>query len=105
MMKIVLFGYGKMGRLIEQFAQQRGHEIHLIVDESNRDRIGSTDLETADMAIDFSIPTGVLDNINLCLDARIPLVIGTTGWYEQLNEIRTRCKEMNGSLLYGSNFS
>lgn len=105
MMKIVLFGYGKMGQLIEQFAQQRGHEIHLIVDESNRDRIGSTDLETADIAIDFSIPTGVLDNINLCLDARIPLVIGTTGWYEQLNEVRTRCKEMNGSLLYGSNFS
>lgn len=104
-MNIVLFGYGKMGKLIEQFALQRGHEIHLIIDESNRADISAGDLEVADMAIDFSIPQGAISNISLCFEAGVPIVVGTTGWYDHLDDIRQSCEYGNNSMLYGSNFS
>lgn len=104
-MKIVLLGYGKMGQLIERFAVKRGHEMLLVVDEDNRADIATEDLRQADMAIDFSTPDAALDNIKLCFDADLPLVMGTTGWYESLDEIREVCLEQGQSFLYGSNFS
>lgn len=79
-MKIVLFGYGKMGQIIEKFALKRGHEIHLIVNSANRNDITVTDLEDADVAIDFGIPQAAISNIELCLKANLPIVMGTTGW-------------------------
>ncbi|HIY76871.1 MAG TPA: 4-hydroxy-tetrahydrodipicolinate reductase [Candidatus Sphingobacterium stercorigallinarum] len=104
-MKIVLLGYGKMGQLIERFAVKRGHDVVLIVDEENRREITSADLRSADMAIDFSTPDAALENIELCFEAQLPLVVGTTGWYDKLQEIQQTCQETNQSLLYGSNFS
>lgn len=104
-MKIALFGYGKMGELIERLAIQRGHDIALIVDRNNRDQLTIEDLEEVDMAIDFSQPEGVVDNIRLCFDAKVPVVVGTTGWYDELNEVRESCESGNNTLLYGSNFS
>lgn len=104
-MKIVLLGYGKMGQLIERFAMKRGHEVVLIVDERNRDSITSEDLEDADMAIDFSTPNAALENISLCFESDLPLVVGTTGWYEHLDEVKDTCLEADQALLYGSNFS
>lgn len=104
-MKIVLLGYGKMGQLIERFAIKRGHEVLLIVDEDNRENITTADLQDADMAIDFSTPDAALDNINLCFEAKLPLVVGTTGWYDRLDEIREICNQQEQALLYGSNFS
>ena len=104
-MKIVLLGYGKMGQLIERFAMKRGHEVVLIVDERNRDSITSEDLNDADIAIDFSTPNAALENISLCFESNLPLVVGTTGWYEHLEEVKETCLEANQSLLYGSNFS
>ncbi|MGM1428214.1 4-hydroxy-tetrahydrodipicolinate reductase [Sphingobacterium lactis] len=104
-MKIVLLGYGKMGQLIERFAMKRGHEVVLIVDEQNRSSIQVDDLEDADIAIDFSTPNAALENISLCFEADLPLVVGTTGWYEHLEEVKETCLEANQSLLYGSNFS
>ena len=104
-MKIVLLGYGKMGQLIERFAMKRGHEVVLIVDEQNRDSIGSEDLEDADIAIDFSTPHAALENISLCFESNLPLVVGTTGWYDHLDEVKATCLEADQSLLYGSNFS
>ena len=104
-MKIVLLGYGKMGQLIEKFVLKRGHEIALIVDENNREHISAADLEHADIAIDFSTPHAALENISLCFEANLPLIVGTTGWYEHLNEVKATCLEANQSLLYGSNFS
>lgn len=104
-MKIVLLGYGKMGQLIERFAMKRGHEVVLIVDESNRSSITSEDLEDADMAIDFSTPDAALENISLCFESDLPLVVGTTGWYEHLEEVKETCLYADQSLLYGSNFS
>ncbi len=104
-MKIVLLGYGKMGQLIERFAMKRGHEVVLIVDERNRDSITSENLEEADMAIDFSTPNAALENISLCFESNLPLVVGTTGWYEHLDEVKDTCLEADQALLYGSNFS
>lgn len=105
-MKIVLFGYGKMGQLVEKFAGKRGHEISLVIDENNRNDISTHQLKASgDIAIDFSTPHAAIDNINFCFDAGVPLVMGTTGWYEQLEEIREKCLNTEQSFLYGSNFS
>jgi len=104
-MNIALLGYGKMGQLIERFALQRGHQIHLIVDENNREDIEATDLAGADVAIDFSRPEAVVANIGLCFEADVPIVVGTTGWYDRLDEVKKICLDGNKTLLYGSNFS
>ncbi len=104
-MNITLLGYGKMGQIIEKFALQRGHQIHLIVDENNRHNISPTDLQGTDIAIDFSRPEAAVGNIALCFETNVPIVVGTTGWYDQLDEIKKRCLDGNNSLLYGSNFS
>jgi len=104
-MKIILLGYGKMGQLIEKFAIKRGHEVVLIVDEHNRAEIDADSLAVGDIAIDFSTPHAALENINLCFEANLPIVVGTTGWYDHLEEIKETCLEDEQSLLYGSNFS
>ncbi len=104
-MRIILLGYGKMGQLIEKFAIKRGHEVVLIVDEHNRADIDADNLAVGDIAIDFSTPHAALENINLCFEADLPIVVGTTGWYDHLDEIRQTCLEREQSLLYGSNFS
>lgn len=104
-MKIVLLGYGKMGQQIERFALTRGHEIQLIVDKDNRESLTAADLQGADVAIDFSEPAAAIDNISLCFEANLPIVVGTTGWYDHLDEIKSICLDAKQSLLYGSNFS
>jgi 4-hydroxy-tetrahydrodipicolinate reductase len=104
-MKIALLGYGKMGRIIEQFALDRGHEIVLKIDENNLDQNTVDNLRSADVAIDFSTPHSVLANIQNCFDAGLPLVVGTTGWYDKIEEINAQCEASNNSLLYASNFS
>lgn len=104
-MKIVLLGYGKMGQQIEKFALKRGHEISLIVDKDNRENLTAADLADADIAIDFSEPAAALSNISLCFEADLPVVVGTTGWYDHLEEVKSICMEADQSLLYGSNFS
>lgn len=104
-MKIVILGYGKMGQMIEKFALKRGHEIALIVDSENRDGLIAENLVDADIAIDFSTPEAALGNISLCFEANLPLVVGTTGWYDHIEEVKETCLEADQSLLYGSNFS
>ncbi|WP_118193928.1 4-hydroxy-tetrahydrodipicolinate reductase [Albibacterium indicum] len=104
-MNIALIGYGKMGQIIERIAHDRDHEVTLIIDENNRESIRVDDFEGVDVAIDFSTPDSVLDNIKLCFDARVPVVVGTTGWYDRIEEIRETCEAGEHSLLYGSNFS
>ena len=100
-MKIALLGYGKMGKVIEKIALERGHEIVL--------RKGSTDtfdgLEHADVAIDFSVPNSAVSHISACFQKNIPVISGTTGWLENYNEMVNLCKEHNGSFIYASNFS
>ncbi len=104
-MKIAILGYGKMGRIIERFATERGHEVVLKINEDNLEDLNVQNLKEADAAIDFSTPDSVLANINLCFDADVPVVVGTTGWYGQLQHVKDQCEEGNHTLIYGSNFS
>jgi 4-hydroxy-tetrahydrodipicolinate reductase len=104
-MNIALIGYGKMGQIIEKFAIDRNHEIVLIIDENNRDQVTVEELQQADVAIDFSRPDAVLENIEFCFQANVPVVVGTTGWYESLDTIKEQCLANNHTLMYGSNFS
>jgi len=100
-MKIALLGYGKMGKVIEKIALERGHEIVLKKDQSN----SFDGLLNADIAIDFSIPDSAVSNITECLNNEIPVISGTTGWLNDYPEVVALCEEKNGSFIYGSNFS
>lgn len=100
-MKIALLGYGKMGKVIERIALERGHEIVLKKDESNT----YDGLSTADVAIDFSVPTAAVDNISNCFHANVPVVSGTTGWLEHYEEMVALCNEKQGGFISSSNFS
>ena len=100
-MKIALLGYGKMGKVIEQVALTRGHEIVLRKTSANT----YDGLETADVAIDFSIPDAAVSNISACLHTNVPIVSGTTGWLAEYDAMVALCNEKNGAFIYGSNFS
>ena len=100
-MKIALLGYGKMGKMIEQIAISRGHEIVAKVDESTQD----FDIKTADVAIDFSIPSVAFKNISLCLENNVPVISGTTGWLDNYDKAVELCNKNNGAFIYASNFS
>ena len=100
-MKIALLGYGKMGKVIEQVALSRGHEIVLRKTSTS----SFSGIESADVAIDFSIPAAAVGNISECLRTNVPVVCGTTGWLEDYERMVDLCKEKNGAFLYGSNFS
>ncbi len=100
-MRIALYGYGKMGKAIEQAAISRGHEIPLRVGTANAGAPPSG----CDVAIEFSKPETALANIALCLRAEVPVVVGTTGWYDRMNDLRTLVTETGGSVLWASNFS
>lgn len=102
-MKIALIGYGKMGKAIEGFALQRNHSIVAKVDHDSPSEI--TKLKDADVAIEFSQPDAVVNNLKACFDAKVPVVCGTTGWLESKSEIETYCQDRNGTFLYASNFS
>jgi 4-hydroxy-tetrahydrodipicolinate reductase len=104
-MRIAILGYGKMGRIIEQFATERGHDIVLKVNVDNTEDLTLANLKKADVAIDFSTPDSALSNIELCFDAGVPVVVGTTGWYGHLQTVKNKCEEGNNTLLYASNFS
>lgn len=100
-MKIALLGYGKMGKVIERIALERGHEIVLKKDEFNT----FDELEKADVAIDFSAPNVAVENISTAINHGIPVISGTTGWLENYHQIEQLCNEKNAAFLYGSNFS
>lgn len=102
-MNILIVGYGKMGHIVEQVAQERGHKISAIIDEG--DSWEKVKPEETDVAIEFSTPATAVDNIKACLERQIPIVVGTTGWYEQIDEVKKLVAADNGSLLYSSNFA
>lgn len=104
-MKIALIGYGKMGKEIEQVALSRGHEIVLKINIDNLSDFTHENLKKADVAIEFTTPDAALKNIFTCIDAELPIVVGTTGWNKHLNEVKEYCLNKNGTLLYASNFS
>ena len=104
-MNIALIGYGKMGKEIEQIAISRGHTIVLKVDVSNASSYSIDELRKADVAIEFSTPEAVINNIYKCFDANVPAIVGTTGWLDQLEAIKKNCSDKNQTLFYTSNYS
>jgi 4-hydroxy-tetrahydrodipicolinate reductase len=104
-MKIALLGYGKMGKIIEKIATDRKHEIVLKIDKDNLDELTAENLQQADVAIEFTTPSSVFNNISKCFEAGVPVVVGTTGWYDQLANIKQQCETGDHSLLYATNFS
>lgn len=104
-MNIAIIGYGKMGQEIEKIALKRKHKIVSIIDQENHWIEFADELSKADVAIDFSTPATVYNNIRNAFNYNIPIVVGTTGWKERLPEIRTICEKMDQCLLYSSNFS
>ncbi|PAW93214.1 4-hydroxy-tetrahydrodipicolinate reductase [Mucilaginibacter sp. MD40] len=104
-MKIALLGYGKMGKMIEQIALDRKHDIVLKIDRDNLHELTADNLQQADVAIEFSTPSTVLSNIELCFEAGVPIVVGTTGWHNEMGQIKEQCVEHNASMIYGTNFS
>jgi 4-hydroxy-tetrahydrodipicolinate reductase len=101
-MKIILLGYGKMGKTIERIAVERGHAISAKIDVANQHEL---DTAIGDVAIEFSHPDAAFDNITKCLKRNIPVVCGTTGWLDRRAEVEALCSKSNGSFFYASNFS
>ena len=104
-MKIALIGYGKMGRMIEEVALERGHEISARIDADNRHEFDSEAFRTSDVAIEFTRPNAAVDNLRKAFAASVPVVCGTTGWYDSLPEFRSLCDQGKASLIAASNFS
>jgi 4-hydroxy-tetrahydrodipicolinate reductase len=101
-MKIILLGYGKMGKTIERIALERGHEITARIDIDNQHEF---EFMNGDVAIEFSHPDAAFENIRKTLSKKIPVVCGTTGWLDKKSEIEKLCANVNGAFFYASNYS
>jgi 4-hydroxy-tetrahydrodipicolinate reductase len=104
-MKIALLGYGKMGKAIEEIAVKKGHEIVLKVGLENLEDLTIKKLQKADVAIEFTGPESAVSNIKKCVEAKVPVVSGSTGWLAKWNEIKETVEENGAALIYASNFS
>ena len=104
-MNIALIGYGKMGHEIEKIALSRGHKIVAIIDVNNVADFGSPAFKSADVAIEFSTPDSAIDNYRKCFEADVPVVAGTTGWLEHMDEVKKACAEQGKTFFYASNYS
>jgi len=102
-MRIVLFGYGKMGKEIEKIALQRGHEIVGIVNRANPKE--KLELKNVDAVIEFTAPDLAESHIRFCLENNLNVVVGTTGWYTKLDALTDLCKTKHGAFLHATNFS
>jgi 4-hydroxy-tetrahydrodipicolinate reductase len=104
-MRIALIGYGKMGKAIEEAAIQRGHEIVIKIDQPNLHEFTKENLAKADAAIEFTSPHSAFDNVKSCIEFGVPVVCGSTGWTDRLEEMKRICSESNGAFIYSSNYS
>ena len=104
-MKIAIIGYGKMGKIIEEAAAEKGHTTGLVIDLINQADLTVQKLAGHDVAIEFTTPASAWHNISVCFDAEMPVVSGTTGWHERIPEIKERCLRENQAFVYSSNFS
>lgn len=104
-MRIALIGYGKMGKAIEEIALQKGHEVIIKIDQPNLHEFTKENLSKADVAIEFTGPHSALENVKKCLDFGVPVVSGSTGWTDHLDEMKKFCAEKNGAFIYSSNYS
>jgi 4-hydroxy-tetrahydrodipicolinate reductase len=105
--KLMVLGRGKTGTLVAEIAKGRRHEVYSLASQDNPDgrALTSATLQQIDVALDFTTPHAVIPNLIRCVEAGVPVVVGTTGWYQHLDKVRELVRERNGAVLYGSNFS
>ncbi|HVD98680.1 MAG TPA: 4-hydroxy-tetrahydrodipicolinate reductase [Cytophagaceae bacterium] len=104
-MRIMLIGYGKMGKAIEQIALKRGHTVPVIIDMNNGTDLKKITSKDVDAAIEFTQPESAFENIKQCIENGIPVASGTTGWLEKKPEIEALAKTKGGAFFYASNYS
>ena len=104
-MNILIIGYGKMGKTIEEIAVDRNHVVGYKVDQHTPDTLAGVDASNVDVAIEFTQPDAAPDNIRFCIENGIPVVSGTTGWLARKGEIEAYCQQQNGAFFYASNYS
>lgn len=104
-MRILLIGYGKMGKEIEQISVERGHNIVGKISIENTEELKKFNSQNTDVAIEFSNPASAFNNISYCLESGIPIISGTTGWLKRKKEVENLCADRNGTFFYASNFS
>jgi 4-hydroxy-tetrahydrodipicolinate reductase len=106
-LNLLVLGRGKMGRLTAEVAQERGHTARMIGGEENQNAAALTAqaLGQVDVVIDFTTPSAIIPNLRACLEAGSRVVVGTTGWYDKLEEMRALCDQRHAGLVYGANFS
>jgi 4-hydroxy-tetrahydrodipicolinate reductase len=104
-MKILILGYGKMGKTIEQIAINRNHTVPFKLDVNNKEELFKLNNKSVDVAIEFSQPDSAYTNVKYCVENNIPVVSGTTGWLERKKEIEEICKKNGGAFFYASNYS
>jgi 4-hydroxy-tetrahydrodipicolinate reductase len=104
-MRIALVGYGKMGKAIEAVIAQQQHSISYIITSENKSDIDLINLENTDVVIEFTNPSVAAENVIACLKKGVPVVCGSTGWHEKMDEAKSTCLKFNTSLIISSNFS
>lgn len=104
-MKLALVGYGKMGKAIEETALRHGHEVVLKIDQPNLHEFTKENLSNADAAIEFTGPHSAYENVKSLIEWGIPVVCGSTGWTDRLEEMKQYCAAKNGAFIYSSNYS
>jgi len=106
-MQILVLGKGKTGSMVAEIARERGHAVNALDIDENRNASGLTEKTLAgiDAVIDFTAPESAVENMTAVLSHGSRIVVGTTGWYAQLDEMKALAQKHNGGLLYGTNFS
>ena len=104
-MRIALIGYGKMGKMIKEVAEQRGHDVVLKINIENLEDFTAENMAQVDVAIEFTAPESAYENVVKCIDFGVPVVSGSTGWNEKLESAKAYCQQKGGSFLHASNFS
>lgn len=104
-MKVLLIGYGRMGKEVHDVLKSRNHDVVKIIEQDNLSDLNNLEANKIDVAIEFTQPDVAFDNIRKCLSQKIPAVTGTTGWNEKLDDAVEICNSNNTAFLYASNFS
>jgi 4-hydroxy-tetrahydrodipicolinate reductase len=104
-MRIALLGYGKMGKIIEQYALNRGHSISFKIDINNKEDRALINPENTNLVIEFSSPHSAYENLKYCMNAGLKTVSGTTGWLDHRKEIEELCIKNGATFFYASNYS
>ena len=104
-MNIAIIGYGKMGHEIEKICRERGHNIVCTIDVGEESKFDSEEFKNADVAIEFSSPESALNNYKRAFAGNVPVVSGTTGWLDNIDEVKQACENDGQTFFYASNFS